>query len=123
MTLDTHSEQLVLLQHLAQVAVKVRLLNKPASRGLFARSGNNEQARQTIYLLTDAVHNVEGLAGAIERADHASIVLLAQLLLDRYIDPAYSEALADVPHTPQAINALRAIKAKANTASIETLAQ
>ena len=123
MTLDTHSEQLLLLQHLARVAVKVRLLNKPASRGLFSRSSDDEKARQTIYLLTDAVHNVEGLAGAIEREDHASIVFYAQLLIDRYTDQAYTEALADVPHTPDAIDALRAIKAKANAASIKALAQ
>ena len=123
MTLDTHSEQLMLLRHLGYVAMKVRLLDKPAPRGLFSRSSDDEQARQTIYLLTDAVHNVEGLAGAIEHEDHAEIVFLAQLLLDRYTDPAYSQALADVRYTPQAIDALRAIKAKANAASIEALAQ
>lgn len=123
MTTETHAEQLVLLQHLARVAVKVRLLNKPAPRGLFTRREAGEEARHAIYLLTDAVHNVEGLASAIQGQDHASIVFYAQLLIDRYTDQAYTEALADVPHTPEAIDALRAIKAKANAASIEALAQ
>lgn len=123
MTLDTHSEQLVLLQHMAQVAIKVRLLNKPTPRGLFTRREADEEARHAIYMLTDAVHNIEGLAGAIQKQDHATAVFLAQLQIDRYTDPAYSQALADVRYTPQAIDALRAIKAKANTASIETLAQ
>lgn len=122
MTLDTHSEQLVLLQHLARVSMKVRSANKSASGGLFTNRDVGRESRQTIELLTDAVHNVEGLARGMASDDHASVVFFAQLLIDRYTDAACAVALADVPYTREAIDALRAIKHKANTASIKAVA-
>lgn len=116
MTLDTHTEQLTLLRHLGHVAMKVRLTNGQPPRGLFGRRDGADDPARTIHVLADTVHNVEGLAAAIEGGDLARAMFLADLMAGVYAEQAHAGVLSNVPFTTEAIDALQAIKAKAEAA-------